>query len=179
MPAGGIREVFVRLAKGPERTESHDALSALLDAVAMCMSKALTAGVPLVWFIRMFRNTKFAPAGRTNLVTANGRPFSATSPLDALAWILEAYLPLEEREPEPAVSHRPVVTDGVVGAACGDITATKYEVGGAECLKCAAPEVYVRCLGDGENGCGHDRHEGPCQSNHASMHPCKCRGSRT
>lgn len=184
LPAGGVREVFVRLAKIPGRDETYDTLSTLLDAVAMCMSKALVAGVPLSWFIKMFRRTKFEPSGRTNLVGVGGRPYMATSPLDALARILEAHLPPEEREPEQPLFHRPTAnTDGDVVPACGAESATRYVTNPIEltCQGCIDLEPkskpFVRCTGDGVNSCGHTAHDGPCKSGHAGMTHCHCTGT--
>lgn len=90
------REVFVRLAKpsnaSSAEADHYAAVSALLDAAAMCASKALAAGVPASWFARMFRRVRFEPSGRTNLVGLDGTPFCAASPLDLVGFLLERYV---------------------------------------------------------------------------------------
>jgi ribonucleoside-diphosphate reductase alpha chain len=60
-------------------------LSGILDALSMCMSVALQAGVPLSWFVEKLRNLQFEPSGTTD----DPKVRYATSIVDGLAKWLE------------------------------------------------------------------------------------------
>jgi hypothetical protein len=78
-PDGRPGEVFLKA----DRVGST--LSGMLDALSMCMSVALQAGVPLSWFVEKLRNLQFEPSGPTDDPMIR----YATSIVDGLAKWLE------------------------------------------------------------------------------------------
>ena len=90
-PDGRPGEIFLKA------DQMGSTLSGMLDALSMCMSVALQAGVPLSWFVEKLKNLQFEPAGPTN----DPRVRYATSIVDGLAKWLEHRFPTEAGPTEP------------------------------------------------------------------------------
>ena len=70
-------------------------ISGMLDALSMCISFALQAGVPLSWFIEKLKNLQFVPCGPTT----DPKIKVATSIVDGVAKWLEYRFPSPENKP--------------------------------------------------------------------------------
>lgn len=90
-PDGRPGEIFLKA----DRVGST--LSGMLDALSMCMSVALQAGVPLSWFVEKMKNLQFEPAGPTS----DPKVRYATSIVDGLARWLEYRFPTAAEPTEP------------------------------------------------------------------------------
>ena len=90
-PDGRPGEIFLKA------DQVGSTLSGMLDALSMCMSVALQAGVPLSWFVEKMKNLQFEPAGPTS----DPKVRYATSIVDGLAKWLEYRFPTSEAPTEP------------------------------------------------------------------------------
>ncbi len=159
---GSLGELFLRFEKEPG-TISEEVVrdliatrNALLDQFAVAVSLLLQVGYPLDALVRKFRHAKFPPQG----FTGNEAIPSASSPTDyVFAWLEKKYLRGQEA---PAPAPRALLSPPAEVKA--------IDVGAAGC-------EFVRCPGDGVNGCGHDAHEGPCPSNAYGLNKCSCQGT--
>ena len=86
---GSVGEVFLKADR------MGSTISGLLDALSMCLSIGLQAGIPLIWFTGKLKSMRFEPAGPT---TDPLMP-RVTSLMDGLARWLETQSTEKEETP--------------------------------------------------------------------------------
>lgn len=159
---GSVGEVFLQAGHG---NASDVGLTGLLDGWAIVFSLALQHGCPLESLVSKFEHTKFEPSG----LTGNSEIPIASSIFDYCArWLRLRFLASTTSE-AAAVGGEAEAVEGAAGPPQGAVAAPA-----------ATAPVYERCRGDGKHGCGHARHDGPCDARllPSAEGRCRCEGSR-
>jgi ribonucleoside-diphosphate reductase alpha chain len=171
---GTLGELFIRFGEEAgviDEDRIREILAsrnALMDQFAIAVSLLLQVGVTVKALVDKFRYTKFPPQG----FTGNSDVPNATSPIDyVFGWIAKRYLSGEAVAVEvPPVAQEP---SDVETRVVPEATPVEVPTG----VRVSALDGFIRCPGDGENGCGHAKHVGQCRSNAYSLHPCQCKGT--
>lgn len=166
---GSLGELFIRFNKesavidGDGVRDLIASRNALLDQFGIAVSMLLQTGTTLAALVAKFTGTKFPPQGWTG----NPNAPNASSPIDyVFRWLEWKYSKGGRDVKRTASASEKLVTEQILALIDNASEAT------AE-----TEPVYVRCQGDGENGCGHPMHHGPCTKRPYSGPQCSCTGT--